>query len=66
MNVRRAGPCVATVNGILYVIGGRTFSNMHTPPATLNSMECYNPVTDTWTELSMMPTSRCEAGVAIL
>ena len=62
----RAGASVAAVNGLLYVIGGRTYSSEFHAPATLSSVECYNPELDIWTELESMSTSKCEAGLAVL
>ena len=50
----------ATVNGIVYAIGGAT-SN-----AVLNAVEAYDPVSETWTAREPMPTAREGAGVAAL
>lgn len=66
MLTRRTGLCVVSVNGLLYAIGGRTDSDQFVAPVTLDSIECYNPDTDTWAELGYMPTSRCEGGAAVL
>ena len=66
MSVARAGASVCAVNGLLYVIGGRTSSNEFTAPSTLDSVECLDPHTDTWVTMGPMPSSRCEAGVAVL
>ena len=65
MSTPRAGASVAAINGLLYVIGGRTTNDEYTAPATLDSVECYDPHTDSWMELGAMPTSRCEAGVVV-
>ncbi|XP_029805010.1 actin-binding protein IPP isoform X5 [Suricata suricatta] len=66
MKVPRAGMCVVAVNGLLYVSGGRSSSHDFLAPGTLDSVEVYNPHSDTWTEISNMITSRCEGGVAVL
>lgn len=66
MKVPRAGMCVAAVNGLLYVSGGRSSSHDFLAPGTLDSVEVYNPHSDTWTEIGNMITSRCEGGVAVL
>ncbi|XP_069934670.1 actin-binding protein IPP isoform X2 [Oryctolagus cuniculus] len=66
MKVPRAGMCVVAVNGLLYVSGGRTSSHDFLAPGTLDSVEVYNPHSDTWTEIGNMITSRCEGGVAVL
>ncbi|XP_076353062.1 actin-binding protein IPP-like [Tachypleus tridentatus] len=62
----RAGASVISVNGRLLVIGGRTSSDEFSAPVTLNTVEVYDPETNSWTESTHMPTSRCEAGVAVL
>ncbi|KAG8507592.1 Actin-binding protein IPP [Galemys pyrenaicus] len=66
MRVPRAGMCVVAVNGLLYVSGGRSSSHDFLASGTLDSVEVYNPHSDTWTEISNMITSRCEGGVAVL
>ncbi|KAM9242784.1 actin-binding protein IPP isoform 2-T2 [Dugong dugon] len=66
MKVPRAGMCVVAVNGLLYVSGGRSSSHDFLAPGTLDSVEVYNPHSDTWTEIGNMITSRCEAGIAVL
>ncbi len=66
MSCPRAGACVAAINGLLYVIGGRTSSDQFTAPSTLDTVECYDPQTDSWLQITAMPTSRCEAVVAVV
>uniref|UniRef100_A0A7N4PAP7 Intracisternal A particle-promoted polypeptide n=1 Tax=Sarcophilus harrisii TaxID=9305 RepID=A0A7N4PAP7_SARHA len=66
MKVPRAGVCVVAINGLLYVSGGRSPSHDFSAPVTLDSVEVYNPHSDTWTEIGNMITSRCEGGVAVL
>ncbi|XP_067582073.1 actin-binding protein IPP isoform X5 [Pseudorca crassidens] len=66
MKVPRAGMCAVAVNGLLYVSGGRSSSHDFLAPGTLDSVEVYNPHSDTWTEIGNMITSRCEGGVAVL
>lgn len=66
MKVPRAGMCVVAVNGLLYVSGGQSSSHDFLAPGTLDSVEVYNPHSDTWTEIGNMITSRCEGGVAVL
>ena len=52
---------VATVNGLLYVVGGDDGS------CNLVSVEYYNPRNDTWTLLpTTMSTGRSYAGVAVV
>lgn len=66
MKTPRAGVCVIAVNGFLYVTGGRTASYDTAAPVTSDSVEVYNPHTDSWIETANMITSRCEGGVAVL
>lgn len=62
----RAAACVCVVNGMLYVLGGRSYTDKFTAPATLDSMEYYDPNTDMWTDPGCMPTSRCEAAAVVI
>ncbi|XP_055497678.1 actin-binding protein IPP [Leucoraja erinacea] len=66
MNVARAGVSVIAVNGLLYAAGGRTSGRDSSAPVTLDSVEAYDPHTDTWMEIGNMITSRCDGGVAVL
>src|SRR5438477_693139 len=52
---------VATVNGILYAVGG---VNNNTPYTPLATVEAYDPATNTWTTKASMPTARAGVGVA--
>ena len=38
----------------------------YSAPVTLESVECYDPQTDTWTELPPLPKGRSEAAAVIL
>lgn len=62
MSVCRAGACVASINGDLFVIGGHSSAEL-SPSVTLNSMELYNPQTNTWKMGVPMPIGCSEAGV---
>lgn len=66
MSEARAGASVVVVNNMLYVMGGRNYTDEFTAPSTLNSMEGYYPITDTWTDLGCMPTSRCEGSAVVI
>ncbi|OKP85840.1 kelch repeat-containing protein [Paenibacillus sp. P32E] len=50
----------AAVNGIIYVIGG------HDGKSVTNTVEAYNPSTNTWETKAPMPTSRYRLGVVEL
>ncbi len=62
----RAGAAVAGLSGYIYAIGGRTSSSDVSAPYTLDSVECYDPQTDSWFNVACMPTGRCESGVAVV
>ncbi len=49
----------AVINGILYVVGGQDGGGN-----PLNTLEAYNPGTDSWAELAAMPTARYLLGAA--
>lgn len=68
MSEKRAAPCAVSLNGLLYVIGGnqRMNEDPYSAPVTLESMECYDPQTDTWTELPPLPQGRSEAVAVVL
>ncbi len=51
-NEKRIGLAMVAIGGKLFVFGG---SNGNT---YLSSVECYDPETDQWTNLSQMPTAR--------
>ncbi|ESP05145.1 hypothetical protein LOTGIDRAFT_103262 [Lottia gigantea] len=66
LSMKRAGPSVIGVNGLLYVIGGRYYPDQYSAPITTDSMECYDPSSNKWVQMSNMPSSRCEAGAVVL
>ncbi|KAM5148903.1 actin-binding protein IPP [Mantella aurantiaca] len=66
MKFPRAGVSVISVNGLLYAAGGRAILHNFSAPVTSDSVEVYNPHTDTWTEIGGMITSRCEGSLAVL
>ncbi|XP_075688180.1 actin-binding protein IPP [Rhinoderma darwinii] len=66
MRIPRAGVSVISVNGLLYAAGGRATVQNFSAPVTSDSVEVYNPHTDSWTEISGMITSRCEGSLAVL
>jgi len=68
MHEPRGGLGVAVVNGKVYAIGGSNQSGLY--PANINggfvgTNEEYDPVTDTWTYKSPMPTSRSDFAIAV-
>ncbi len=61
MPTARTGSRAATINGLLYVVGG--FNNSGN---LLNALEVYNPNQGTWQSLAPMPTARHSAGVGVI
>jgi N-acetylneuraminic acid mutarotase len=57
---------VGVVNGILYAVGGTTGSNADGIPTIVNTIEAYDPATNTWTTRTPMITGRMGLGVAVV
>ena len=51
---------VGVVNGIIYAIGGYDGS------AHLNTVECFDPMTNAWKPVASMASRRSSAGVTVL
>lgn len=66
LSTARAAPSLVAVNNMLYVMGGRNSTHSFNAPFTLDTMEGYDPSTDTWTDLGTMLSSRCEAAAVII
>jgi hypothetical protein len=49
------------VNGIFYAVGGTQAGF-----SPLNTVEAYDPSTDTWSTKAPMPTARAELGVGVV
>ena len=59
MSTRRDNPGSAVLNGNIYVFGGRTRNaDGSTINGTLNTVEMYNPGSNSWTARAPMPTGR--------
>ncbi len=52
----RWAPSSAAVSGILYVVGGT--DGCYNPNPGMNTIEAYDPATNTWTTKAPMPTTR--------
>jgi len=60
---QRYGLGAAVVNGKIYAVGGIL---LHGPINTRTGInEEYNPITDTWTNQTSMPTARVDFGIAV-
>ena len=64
MKAARYGQGVAVVDGILYVMGGIGAGGGSC--FVLNTVEAYDPVTDTWTAKASMRTARVDLGAGAL
>jgi N-acetylneuraminic acid mutarotase len=60
----RSGLDVGVVNGVLYAVGGRTSPT--TGPSIGNTVEAYDPTTNTWTIKAPMPTPRRFLRIGVL
>ena len=58
MSRPRGGVGVAALAGQIYAVGG------HDGTSYLNSVECYDPMTDTWTKMGNIASYRAGAGVS--
>ena len=74
MPTKRGSPVAAAVGGKIYVIGGATTSpgskdpSIHParPHVTVGTVEEYDPVTNTWSARTSMPTPRNHAAVGVV
>ncbi|XP_045474704.1 actin-binding protein IPP [Harmonia axyridis] len=68
MKTARSGAAVVALNGLLYVIGGtRTHSrNFYRMQCTISSVDCYNPVTNSWSDCPPLSESRAECRAAVI
>ena len=68
MRVARACPAVAAADGLLYVIGGdqQLEVNFYRAQITIPLVECFNPLTEAWTDCPSLPESRGEAGAVVV
>ncbi|MBF9142288.1 Kelch repeat-containing protein [Hymenobacter properus] len=51
---------VATINGLIYAIGGQLTNTTYT-----DALRRYSPATDTWTTLAPLPEAKSTVGVAV-
>jgi N-acetylneuraminic acid mutarotase len=66
MPTARNAPGAAVIDGKLYVIGGSNASTLELAPEVYDTLELYDPATDTWTTEAPMPTPRYGAGTVAL
>lgn len=66
---KRSSAGAATVNGILYAIGGEgggPYAVGGFNGTTLNTVEAYDPVTDSWTSKAPLPTARFSLAAGVI
>lgn len=66
MNKRRGGVSVASMNGSLYVFGGYDLPVSNPACNRTNSVEKYDPSTDTWTIIATLDVGRDSIGASVL
>jgi actin-binding protein IPP len=62
----RISSCASAVNDCLLVFGGKTSGDEFSIPSTLDSVDIFDPESNQWNESIPLPTSRCEAAVALI
>ena len=65
MPTARSAMAVAAVNSKLYVVGGHIVDQNNNGIAT-NTLEIYDPATNTWTTGANMPTARSSASTGVI
>ncbi|HJT22946.1 MAG TPA: kelch repeat-containing protein, partial [bacterium] len=67
MPTARQGLAVGVVNGILYALGGIGIAHGGGSGSVyLNTVEAYNPATNSWSTMAPMPTARYGLSVAVM
>ncbi|XP_021936868.1 kelch-like protein 5 isoform X2 [Zootermopsis nevadensis] len=66
MASRRGGVGVGVVNGYLYALGGHDASASNPSAPRFDTVERYDPKTDTWTQVASMSIGRDAIGVCLL
>ncbi|CAH0556156.1 unnamed protein product [Brassicogethes aeneus] len=68
MKLERSGPAVAAMDGQLYVIGGaQTHATaFYRAQCTISSVECFDPITNSWTDCPPLSETRAEAGAVVI
>ncbi|XP_051893729.1 kelch-like ECH-associated protein 1A [Pristis pectinata] len=64
MPVPRSGTGTCVVLGLFYTIGGR--NNSQGENVDMNTLDCYNPLTNKWTQRAPMSVPRNRVGVGVI
>lgn len=62
----RAGLSAAVDLKVVYAVGGVSAKKEYSAPSTLSAIDAYDPVTNKWSHLTNLNTSRCEFGIGVL
>ncbi|ETN60318.1 actin binding protein [Anopheles darlingi] len=66
MNKRRGGVGVGVLNGFLYALGGHDCPASHPAVCRTETVEQYDPTTDTWTLVASLSVGRDAIGACVL
>lgn len=68
MKEPRASPSVAAANGKIYVFGGDQIIevNFYRARTTISAAECYDPLTNSWSDSVELPQTRSESGAVVI
>lgn len=68
MKVERSGAAVAAVDGLLYVIGGAQIRGtpFYKAQCSISSVECFDPLSNTWLFCPPLSQTRAEAGAVVI
>lgn len=68
MTVERGGPACVSIDGVLYVIGGaQTYATpFYRAQCTIASVECFDPLTNSWSDCPPLSETRAEAGAVVI
>lgn len=68
MEEARASPSVAAANGKIYVFGGDQINevNFYRARTTISKTECFDPLSNAWSESEPLPQSRSESGAVVI
>ncbi len=66
MGAARGGVAVGTVNGILYAVGGTMLFPVPGVYKAVDTVEAYDPMTNSWSPKASMPVARTAAGLGVV
>lgn len=68
MKEARSGAAVISLNGLLYVIGGTRYKELdfYRMQCTISSVECYDPIENSWSDCPPLTVSRAEGRAVVI